>query len=88
MISPTSPRKVQLGVGRKGSPSQALEIKPEEGRNHAAARIQVRAAWNLQPGGLGWEWGEGQGFRHGRDKVGFPGIGFPRESTSSAQVTR
>lgn len=29
------------------------------------------------------EWGEGQGFRHGRDKVGFPGIGFPRESTSS-----
>lgn len=29
-------------------------------------------------------WGEDQGFRHGRDKVGFPGIGFPRESTSSA----
>ena len=42
------------------------------------------AAWNLQPGGLGVGWGEGQGFRHGRDKVGFPGIGFPRESTSSA----
>lgn len=69
-------------VGRKGTLPHSSETRPEE-RSCGAALVQAKGwpgIYNQMTAG-GREVG-GQGFRHVRDKVGFTGIGFPRESAS------
>ena len=76
LILPSSLERSSRGVG---------SIRDQAGRE--GERLwDSRDPVNGLPGICNLEsWGdEGQGFRHGRDKAGFPGVGFPRESTSLA----
>lgn len=79
-----SPWRIQQGSGEERNPSSFIRNQARrEGEVVGQPWSQAKGwpgIYNRMTAG-GREVG-GQGFRHVRDKVGFTGIGFPRESAS------
>lgn len=72
---------VSAGEGRKAVSPKSSETRLE-GRRSCGAAMGQAMAWpgiynRMKAGGRE---AVGQGFKHVKDKVGFTGIGFPRES--------